>query len=201
MNKVIKALLILIFIIVSCQNKERDKIKETLTNYLNALSPFDAEIKDHFPFDLYNDEIRDLFFLTPNSAVSGHNAYAILRVHPDAIDYSNIVMSIQDHGYNKIVFDERTIILPDSSDHSLINDPIIIPDLCELLGGQENDPHNSKSCFSKMYLIDSGKGNYTNSSKKLRSKPYLPEEWEHGYSRGIAIDTVEHDVIYWLMIW
>lgn len=201
MNKIITGLLILTLFLASCHRKEKDKLEEILINYLYALSPFDAELKNHFPFDLYNDEIKDLSFLTPNSVINGGFSYALLRIHPDSIDFRKTLSDIINSGYKEVLLDDNTIILPDSCDHSLVEDPLFIPDFKEVIE-TENMGSQERSFWNyRIYLIDSEKGNYTNSKGEIERKPYLPKNWEHGYSRGIGIDSVNKDIIYWLLIW
>lgn len=201
MNKIITGLIILNLFLGSCHRREKDKLEEILTNYLFALSPFDAKLKTHFPLDLFNDEIKDLSFVTPNSVVNGGYSYAILRIHPDSVDFRKSLTDISNNSYTEVLLDDNTIILPDSGDHSFIEDPIFIPDFREVIETENVDSQEKSFWNYKIYLIDSAKGNYTNSQEELKRKQYLPKNWEHGYSRGIGIDSVNKDVIYWLLIW
>jgi len=61
--------------------------------------------------------------------------------------------------------------------------------------------HTTKSGLSKefkIYVLESKKGKYW---KKLESKKYMPEEWENGYSKGVAINDKKYIIIYWVVIW
>ena len=51
-----------------------------------------------------------------------------------------------------------------------------------------------------LYVLDAKKGKYWD-DKYLYGGKYMPPEWEHGYSKGIAISKKRNIVLYWFVIW
>lgn len=53
----------------------------------------------------------------------------------------------------------------------------------------------------KFYVLAAKPGKYLDDMYLYEKKGLLPPGWEHGYSRGIAINEKKKEVYYWLMIW
>lgn len=53
----------------------------------------------------------------------------------------------------------------------------------------------------KLYVLAAGAGKYAEDCYLYNKKGELPPEWEHGYSRGMAINEKKKEVYYWLVIW
>lgn len=51
-----------------------------------------------------------------------------------------------------------------------------------------------------LYVLDSKSGVFMDESKLPNGK-YTPFVWEHGYTRGVAINEKDNVVIYWFDIW
>lgn len=58
---------------------------------------------------------------------------------------------------------------------------------------------NLSSDFT-VYVIESESGIFL-SKDKLSNGKYMPNEWNHGYSYGIAISEEQNVVIYWVVMW
>jgi hypothetical protein len=52
----------------------------------------------------------------------------------------------------------------------------------------------------KLYVLVAKSGVFMDSTK-LPNGLYTPEGWEHGYSKGVAIDKQNSAIIYWADIW
>jgi len=52
----------------------------------------------------------------------------------------------------------------------------------------------------ELFVLEAKKGKYWD-EKYLTDGQYMPSEWKHGYSKGIAFDKVNFDIIYWFKIW
>ena len=37
--------------------------------------------------------------------------------------------------------------------------------------------------------------------KYISKNVYMPDYWEHGYSKGVAINDKTHEIIYWFVLW
>ncbi|MEA3447761.1 MAG: hypothetical protein U9Q98_04820 [Bacteroidota bacterium] len=69
------------------------------------------------------------------------------------------------------------------------------------------ESNNQKMYFSdlemnkyKFFIINSAQGNFLGKDYLTDGKG-LPEEWKNGYSKGIAINEKDNELIYWLEIW
>lgn len=51
-----------------------------------------------------------------------------------------------------------------------------------------------------MYVLEAKPGVFMDSTK-LPNGLYTPEGWEHGYSKGVAIDKGNNAILYWADIW
>ena len=51
-----------------------------------------------------------------------------------------------------------------------------------------------------VYFIETKKGEFLENEELVKGL-HLPKEWEHGLSRGIAVDTLEYRLVYWLVMW
>ncbi|WP_316833043.1 hypothetical protein [Pedobacter aquatilis] len=52
-----------------------------------------------------------------------------------------------------------------------------------------------------IYVVESKKDNNISKSLDLKPDPQMPEQWENGYSRGIAFSEDKSIIIYWTVIW
>ena len=51
-----------------------------------------------------------------------------------------------------------------------------------------------------IYVFESKKGIFL-PKEQLPKNKYMPEEWEHGISKGVALSEKQNVIIYWLIIW
>jgi len=186
---------------ISCQTKERQQTRELLQYYLAGLIFFETEMILHFPFEFEVNEIQEMEFDSPNSIKQGGVGFAMLRIKVDSVKYETVIANLNDSlGLTLIENDNNIVILPDSSDHLGLTNPLFIPDFKRLY-----DEHQSSFTEfqekHKLLLIEQRKGIYIEADENIPPKPYLPEEWEHGYSKGIATEPHSRTIIYWLVIW
>ncbi len=52
----------------------------------------------------------------------------------------------------------------------------------------------------RLYVIDAKPGRFWE-NKYLSNGKFMPEKWKNGYSKGIAIDQTDRNIIYWFAIW
>jgi len=52
----------------------------------------------------------------------------------------------------------------------------------------------------ELFIVDAKSGIYWD-EKYLTDGKYMPEDWKHGYSKGIAMNEETLEVIYWFVIW
>ena len=51
-----------------------------------------------------------------------------------------------------------------------------------------------------LYVLDAEPGKYID-DKYLQECNCLPDNWKHGYSKGVAMSDKKHTIIYWLVVW
>ncbi len=51
-----------------------------------------------------------------------------------------------------------------------------------------------------IYVLEAKEGLYWDQKHRSDGK-YMPGNWKHGYSKGIAISKLEHKVIFWFVLW
>jgi hypothetical protein len=199
----IKGVLTLFFIVtlvLSCENKEKKELKKTLEYYVNGLIAYDKDLKGHFPFILEADEIKEMSFVLPSVVKSGGCSFALLRTQPTQRKFDSI-NKIYKLEYNPLnPSDSNIIILPDSINFTHISTPSFIPRFDKVLDDDKRQESNFWKQYT-VYIIDSKPGNYTGIKQELLDKPYLPSDFEHGESRGVAINTYNTNIIYWLLLW
>ncbi len=64
----------------------------------------------------------------------------------------------------------------------------------------ENNTEVSLSDDYTLYVLDAKSGKFVTDSL-LSKYEFMPKNWEHGFSRGIAVNKKENIVIYWLNVW
>ena len=52
----------------------------------------------------------------------------------------------------------------------------------------------------EIFVLEAKKGKFVNDSL-LSEETMMPKSWEHGLSKGVAIDKANSIIIYWLNIW
>ena len=52
-----------------------------------------------------------------------------------------------------------------------------------------------------LYILDAKSGIYFRPNLDEELDTYMPEYWEHGYSKGFAVNKEKDIVIYWIVIW
>ncbi|WP_162056185.1 hypothetical protein [Pontibacter pamirensis] len=52
----------------------------------------------------------------------------------------------------------------------------------------------------KIFVLDSEAGIFSNHLNETSGR-YMPDEWKHGYSKGVAINKEKESVIYWIAVW
>lgn len=53
----------------------------------------------------------------------------------------------------------------------------------------------------KLYVLAAQAGKYADDMYLHDKEGALPPEWEHGYSRGMAINEQKREIYYWLVVW
>jgi hypothetical protein len=51
-----------------------------------------------------------------------------------------------------------------------------------------------------IYVLEAKSGLYWDEKHRSNGK-YMPENWKHGYSKGVAMNDKTHEIIYWFVLW
>jgi hypothetical protein len=190
--------LIFILTLLSCSNIKNQREKEFLKSYAETLNEFNTDLTDHFPNTL--NSFRQFNIAYPAGAHEIGMANLIFSHHVDTTEFNTVIRKLN---LNKIEAYKPTdsifIIIGDSLDYTKKINGIPIPSF----ESYERDfGLNSKYLteFHKIYVLESKPGEFMN-KEYLTSSKNLPEKWKNGFSRGIATNEKENELIYWLCVW
>jgi hypothetical protein len=202
---------ILILLIISSCNDKRS------LNFGEDINYFDDGFIDHFPKKIrYRNSYQAI---SQNISIS--HPYVWLKYYPDQTELDSIKNSAK--AISIAVYDSEDICLVVIDKHLTSQNwikydkKIRNPKKLEVreLNCQEGKypvPNFFKEWICetnltltklegyKMYVLESEKGIYMN-PEKLPNGVYTPKGWEHGYSKGVAINNETGAVIYWADIW
>tara|TARA_R110002167_G_C12412589_1_gene628078 strand:+ start:80 stop:670 length:591 start_codon:yes stop_codon:yes gene_type:complete len=190
-----------LFIIIglsSCKDKAYEYEKEFLEKYVDGKRALSYELTDHFPSHLKAD--KQLSISYPAGAYANGMANMIFSHKVDSTDFNTVTRKLK---LSKIKTYQPTdsifIIIGDSLDYSKKISGIPIPSFQSyerdfgLNSKYLTDNHN-------LYVLEYKPGQYMD-KEYLTSKNKLPEKWKNGFSRGIAINESQRELIYWTCVW
>jgi len=191
-----KLLLIAIALVASCQPSQD---KKTLIDYAESLSIFSPDLVDHFPRNLSNKEINGIYLTTPAGAYAENMSYLFLDYYSDSIEIEGLLQKVMENnikGY--FPNDTSLIIIGDTIDYSDQLSGVPVPNFNCIERDFGLNAIRLSNDFS-LFVLDAQPGEYVKVDYESREK--LPPKWEKGYSKGIAINKKEKNVIYWLAVW
>ncbi|NLR95054.1 hypothetical protein [Flammeovirga agarivorans] len=206
----LKKLFFILLTITSCSVRNYD-----LENSLNQeLEKYDSSLVDHFPKKIYNSykstslHYYDDFYESPHlylvcnpenfsQLVSEIKIKSVEIYKSNTKDCLNIV-----DGYinkkNRYYYDRTKRrfkrVLKNGSCNSLP-----LPNFYSIYSDNKINSNKLLKGFD-YYLLSCSKGTYLDSTHKIDTI-YTLENWEHGYSKGIALNEKKEVAIYWLCIW
>ncbi|MFD2033699.1 hypothetical protein ACFSKL_02795 [Belliella marina] len=203
-------IIIILFFLSGCTREKEVKFEEGL-NY------FDDTFIDHFPVKIKH--IGSVQAVSQN--ISNAHPHVWLKYYPGKIRLDSIESSAELRAIGKYSSDDTCLIVIDkhltSKNWYKIDKKIRNPKLIEY---GDLDCHKGKfpvpnfygewwaeteKTLTKlegytMYVLEAKKGIHMD-PKKLPNGLYTPLGWEHGISKGIAINKKTGAVIYWADIW
>ncbi len=90
--------------------------------------------------------------------------------------------------------------------------PLFYDELCDLHLPDSVNPIMTESPYFRLpdstylpksyrlYVLGAKSGKYIHENL-LMEEGHMPEEWEHGYSKGVAINKEKREAIYWIEVW
>ena len=187
---------VLLILITSCSNSNRER--EFLEKYAKGLSEFRTDLTDHFPNTIKSG--KQLIIGYPAGVYANGMANIIFSDQVDSIQFRKTVRKLK---LNNIASYKPTdsifIIIGDTLDYTKKVSGIPIPsfEFYERDFGLNNKYLTENH---KIYVLEVKSGEFMN-KEYLTSNKDLPEKWKNGFSRGIATNLQENEVIYWLCVW
>ncbi len=191
--------IICIFFLFSC-NTGINKEEKRLAIYNEALSTFSPDYIRHFPNDLTHLNKRELFVYYPKSTKYNKKAGLILNSWVDSIFFIKTLSALKSSNLPRYsILSDSLIFIGDTNEYYSIQGGIPLPSFSDIHDqfGLNNIRLNNRE---KVYIIETKKGEFLE-KENLVEDLFLPQKWQHGLSRGIAIDTIEYRIVYWLVMW
>ena len=213
MQKLIVIIIIIIsFFVVSCNGQQKvgmtEMQKDLKKEYFDAKIKIDKKYTSHFPNDLIIDSS---FFLTTNS----ENKILILenrvidiksieKLIPQAKAIYNSTDSCQlilDRFNTNQYFDLTKLTDYDKSliDRPCYKDKLPIPNFRD--SKFADDSTGLLLPGFTIYVLEAKQGMYYKPDPEYEPNTYMPQYWNHGYSKGFALNYKKDIVIYWIVIW
>jgi hypothetical protein len=201
--------------------------KHVITEYFQYLNFYKKGLVDHFPIDYSNN--FEIEHTSCNFRVNDINRYPPMDYFYSLTRKKQETDSINDYLKKSSIkmvsaFDTNSILI-----FSYIEDPRSYCDSISIMGMNQKEstkigkanllkslylpiPYFSDGYYNKartfsgldssfvIYIIESKPGIYTDTTF-LKKNEYLPNKWEHGFSRGIAVSKSKNQIIYWVTVW
>jgi hypothetical protein len=179
-------------------NNQNKLEKRFLENYSNGIMAFPVDLTDHFPNELKAEKKLSVSY--PSGVYAIGMASMIFSHQVDSSEFIKVKSKLELNNFQSYKpTDSIFIIVGDTLDYSDKLNGIPIPNF----DSYERDfGINSKYLpeYHKIYVIESKSGEYL-TDENLSSGKNLPENWKNGFSRGIATNEKENELIYWLCVW
>jgi len=126
-----------------------------------------------------------------DSLINMYSSSAIKECYHN--DSCNLLLPRKALFYNTIGESE---VLPCSNSEAIIPVPLFEAELQDL--NLEDLKYLPESYT--LYVLGAKPGKYVHENL-LMEEGYMPEGWEHGYTKGVAINKEKREAIYWIEIW
>jgi len=203
-------ILSVLFTLISCYN-----YNDSYSQIDRALRNFDSDLVSHFPKRTTNillsssltviadTNSKDKFGVWArvryrisdrtdiNSLINMYSSSAIKECYHN--DSCNLLLPSKALFYDSI---GKSQVLPCSNSEDIIPVPLFEAELQDL--NLENLKYLPKNYT--LYVLGAKTGKYVHENL-LMEEGHMPEGWEHGYTKGVAINKEKREAIYWIEIW
>jgi len=190
--------IVLLTLLSACIDPRVQSNRDFLENYTSGLAAFPSDLTDHFPGEIKTKKQLYIHYPSVNQEVGMSNMFFSHIV--DTIYFNNVrgkleLNNIKPYKPNDSIF----IVVGDTIDYSEKQNGIPIPNFYSY---QRDFGLNDKYLpeHHMLYVLEYNPGKFLE-EKYLTQGNNLPKKWRNGYSRGIAINEVEKELIYWLCVW
>jgi hypothetical protein len=206
----------LIVIIAICLNLSSCQTETRYRNTLNELIPED--LHKHLPTEINTDIFSIYFNLKPEngkyvaeptlvyiSYIS--DQFDSIKTHLEEMkiepfkfndDCNMVILKFQRNAVSSVYQGKEWLYnkwVKDLNECDSLNGPI--PNFSDI--GDEKLKYGISKNFN-LFVIEAKSGIYFN-EKYYEGEHILPSDWEHGYSKGVALNSNSKEVIHWLIIW
>lgn len=201
MKKVFILLVFPLIILSACFSKEGPTASER-ARYKEALTLYPPDLVSHCPASIDDAEIGLLGLLYPKGRLLNYIHLAIAYekeemeiLEKKAASEAKRVYHLTDSCLMVIPYDyEQFLSIPEDSINNCISpDMLPIPNF----RSWEFVPEFYEE--ATVYLLNAEKGRFLKDECLSTSSVGLPEEWKHGYTRGLTF--YKKYIIYWLEVW
>lgn len=201
MKKTLIFLVGVIFISSCLRNGQSSQEEKWLENYNRALLTFHPSQTNHFPNSLDKFSYRKLHVYYEGATNYNNKAGLILNSYSDSSYYNELKRNLILNNFPKYdISSENIVFIGDTvNDYSNVTAGIAVPSF-KGVGNKYGICNTKLNERGEVYIIESKSGEFLDSLNLVRNLK-LPTSWEHGYSRGIVLDSVEFNIVYWLVIW
>jgi hypothetical protein len=196
--------LLLILLLTSCQHEP------TKSRFSKQISNFDTIIINHFPSKLkgmyrtaiFNDTQNDitLIMLLNQYDESDYNKYKdsltrIAKVKYNPKDSCLLVVNMftnEKNYFNSFKTKNKKYLKKEC-----LNNKMPIPNFWAMNFNAQNVTKLPEDF--KIYVF--GASHKILDKKYISKNVYMPKNWKHGYSKGVAMNDKTHEIIYWFVLW
>ena len=190
--------LIVVILFSSCLGENYKYEKHFLKTYVGGKSAISYDLTDHFPNELKAE--KKLTIKYPVGAPSYGMANMIFSHQVDSNEFNKVVEKLKFNNTRSYKpTDSIFIIIGDSLDYTNMTNGIPIPSFESYEGdfGINSKYLNEKH---KIYVLESKSGEFMKKEFLTRNNK-LPTKWKNGFSRGIATNKKQRELIYWTCVW
>lgn len=207
----------LIFSTISCNSQDKE-IEEASKQYRKDIVKFGDAFVNHFPKNL---NTLDFTTLVSENITESHPK--VWLKHKASLDYIDSVIAVLSSKSmaiyeaedsclliidkhltkeNWINFDKTSKYLPDvyGNERECSKYKLPVPKIWEEYFVEDKTAALGLSRGYKLYILDAQKGEFL-PSDSLPNGKLTPTGWEHGFSKGVAINRQSRTLIYWFDIW
>jgi hypothetical protein len=205
-KKIILILMVALFLSYSCSNRVNKMFNSDLQDALVHFRPAFVE-----EFEYFNvEDIRTYRYSFPESNEKIHTgAHFIARVNINDCDSLNKLLCLKSINITKQT-DIKNIDLrlhsPENSNYITdleifcdSNRSIILPNLNYELNDSMLINYNNSDSYT-FFIIELNNSCTLNDNLKWDNN-IMPQQWEHGYSKGIALNCIRKKAFAWIILW
>ena len=209
----IVSILLAAAVIFICSCSEPETKNDTPADITPALKKFDKQLVDHFPSDGKFQLASYHLYYPDSSAGTGMGVWLRARYQTTHEKIDSLLKTLSENAQT-VCYPETpcNMLLPvRDTEKKTTGEPEIIdckegaeltpvPSFTEELKDMSLSmlPHLPKSYV--LYVLEAKSGKYLPGSL-LMKEGTMPAGWEHGITKGVAVNPGKYEVIYWIEMW